>query len=412
MEFRSTPKHYFRKALSVTHTDRASVKSGSIALLLSLIAGLAAGIVLGSITDTLLELPGLIVLAPAAIGLRGNVFGALASRLSTMNRLGDMSFSRRLNTNVGQNIAASISLSIFCSFILAIMAKVISEAFGIDNAISMADFFVISIIGAIIPTAVVLMVTVFLAQICVKRDWDLDNIAPPIVTATGDIVTIPSLVLATIFVKLGWVTPAIAFVTSLVAISLFVFSIFSKHARLKHIVRESTPILVIGGLVSIFAGITVQGRLESLSEIPIFLVMIPPILSINGAIGSILSSRIATKLHLGTIRSDKISFQSVSEDIALVYLLAIPIFLFLGIFAAFFAVIGHLSGPSSFMIILVSLISGVFSTTFSNIVGYSTALVTYRFGLDPDNFAVPSVTSVSDLVGAVVLMATIGVLVL
>ena len=121
---------------------------------------------------------------------------------------------------------------------------------------------------------------------------------------------------------------------------------------------------------------------------------------------------ISTKLHLGTIRSDKISIPSISEDIAIAYVLTIPIFLMLGIFASIFSALGHLSGPSSFLVILVSLISGILATTISNIVGYGTAIITYRFGLDPDNFAVPSVTSVSDLVGAIVLMATIGVLVL
>ena len=115
--------------MSLTRADRASVKSGSIALTISLLAGLAAGLVLGTVTDTLIALPGLIVLAPAAIALRGNVFGALASRLSTMTRLGDIPFSRRLNTSVGQNLAASVSLSIFCSFVLAVMAKIVSEAF-------------------------------------------------------------------------------------------------------------------------------------------------------------------------------------------------------------------------------------------------------------------------------------------
>jgi mgtE-like transporter len=412
MKFRSTPKRVLRRAMFLAHADRASVKSGSIALTISLLAGLVAGIVLGNVTDTLLALPGLIVLAPAAIALRGNVFGALASRMSTMTRLGDVPFSRKLNTSVGQNLAASISLSIFCSFLLAIMAKIVSEAFGINNVITLSDFFVISIVGAIVPTIIVLIVTVFLAKICVKRDWDLDNIAAPIVTATGDLVTIPSLLFATLFVKLGWVTPVIAIISSSIAISLFAFSLFSKHVRLKRIVRESTPILAVGGLISIFAGITVQGRLESLTELPIFLVLVPPLLSINGSIGSILSSRIATKLHLGTIRSDKISLPSISEDIAIAYVLAIPIFLLLGIFASIFSALSNLSGPASILVIFVSLIAGLIATTLSNIVGYATAIVTYRFGLDPDNFAVPSVTSVSDLVGAVVLMSTIGVLVL
>ncbi len=412
MKIRPTSQRIIKRVMFLNSVDKSSVKSGSIALGISLFTALAAGIILGSITDTLLELPGLIVLAPAAIGLRGNVFGALASRLSTMARLGELRFSRKINTNVGQNLLASISLSIFCSFVLALLAKIVSEAFGTDKAISLADFFTISIIGAIIPTLIVLFVTIFLAKICVKRDWDLDNIAAPIVTATGDLVTIPSLLFATIFIKLGWISTFVGFVSAAAAIAIFLLSIFSKYMLLKRIIRESTPVIIVGGLISIFAGITVQGRLESLSQFTIFLVLVPPLLSINGSIGSILSARISTKLHLGTLPSHKISIPGASEDFAIAYSLAVPIFLLIGIFVSVFTVVGHLSGPSNILLILVSLIAGLIATTFSNIIGYITAIITYRFGLDPDNFAVPTVTSVSDLIGAVVLMSTIGVLVL
>ena len=42
-----------------------------------------AGGVLGSITATFARVPGLLVLVPAAIGLRGNIFGAFGNRIST-----------------------------------------------------------------------------------------------------------------------------------------------------------------------------------------------------------------------------------------------------------------------------------------------------------------------------------------
>lgn len=102
MKLRVTPRRIFVRATGLLRTDPVSVRTGFFALVISTIAGLVAGFVLGSITGTLLALPGLIVLEPAAIGLRGNVFGALASRLSTISQLGELRFSRRIVTPVGQ----------------------------------------------------------------------------------------------------------------------------------------------------------------------------------------------------------------------------------------------------------------------------------------------------------------------
>lgn len=412
MKFRSKSKTALSGARALLLTDPRSFRTGFVALFLSMIAGLVAGILLGSISSILLEFPGLIVLAPAAIGLRGNVFGALASRLSTMMQLGEVNFSRRLSTQVGQNLLSSVVLSIFCSFVLAVVAKIVVSAFGINNAISLSEFIVISVLGGLLPTFIVMIVTILLARACVKRSWDLDNVGAPIITATGDMLTIPSLLLATFFISSKITTSALAVLFTVISILLVFYALYVNKSYLKTIVKESLTILTIGGTISIFAGLTVQSQLVSLDTFPILLVLVPPLFSINGAIASILSSRVATKLHLGTIRADKFAFSPVKQDVVIAYLLAAPIFLLLGLITTLYGVIGHLDGPGWYYVIIVAFVSGLIATSISNIAGYSSAVLTYRFGLDPDNFAVPTVTSLSDLIGAIVLMSTIGVLIL
>ncbi|MFN8015497.1 MAG: magnesium transporter [Acidimicrobiia bacterium] len=410
MKLRLTPTRLFTRATAFVRNDPVSVKTGFVSLVISMIAGLIAGIVLGSITKTLVALPGLVVLAPAAIGLRGNVFGALASRLSTIAQLGDLRFSKRLNTTIGQNLVSSTLLSLSCSFFLAGIAKIVSEAFGIKNAISYTDFFVISILGGLIPTLLVMIMTIFLALACVKKQWDLDNVGAPLITATGDMVTIPSLVLATLIVNRSWITVSVSILASIFALTLFVYGLATRQLVLRRIYRESFPLLIVGGFISILAGLTVQGRISSLSQYPIFIMMVPPLLSLNGAIGSIFSARVSTKLHLGLVRSEKFTLSPITEDITLAYVLSVPIFMSFGIFCGIYSNFGHLTGPGIGSTIVVAFIAGIVSTTLSNIVGYLTAVMSYRFGLDPDNFAVPAVTSLSDLIGAVILMLAIGVL--
>ena len=137
---------------AVVGSDAATVRQGLAALLVSSVGDLLAGLTLGSITHTLDRLPGLLVLVPAAIGMRGNIFGALGSRLGTSIHAGTFRLSRRRDTIVGQNILASLALTLSISLALAVLAKAVSIGFGLHNTISIGDFVVISIIGGVISS--------------------------------------------------------------------------------------------------------------------------------------------------------------------------------------------------------------------------------------------------------------------
>src|SRR5207247_794629 len=204
--------------VALLRADLAGVRAGFIALLISSAGDLVAGLTLASITHTLDRLPGLLVLVPAAIGMRGNVFGALGSRLGTAIHTGTFSLSRRTDTVVGQNIVASMALTLSISFALAVLAKAVSIGFGLTHTISIADFVVISMIGGAVSSVFVLLLTLGVAAGSVRFGWDMDNVAAPLVTAAGDMVTLPSLFLATYLVGLGVVTPIIAVATAAVAV--------------------------------------------------------------------------------------------------------------------------------------------------------------------------------------------------
>src|SRR5262249_35945151 len=103
---------------ALLRSDPVGVRAGFVALLISSGGDLLAGLTLGSITGTLEALPGLLVLVPAAIGMRGNVFGALGSRLGTVVHTGTFQLSRRRDTVVGQNLAAALAMSLRVSLVL------------------------------------------------------------------------------------------------------------------------------------------------------------------------------------------------------------------------------------------------------------------------------------------------------
>src|SRR5687767_1627583 len=228
---------------AVLGPDTRSAGQALVALLVSALAGLLAGLTLGSITGTLEALPGLLVLVPAAIGMRGNIFGALGSRLGTAIHAGTFRLSRRRDTLVGQNILASSVLTLAISLALAVLAKAVSVGFGLHGTISIADFVVISVVGGVLSSAVVLVITLAIAAGAARYDWDLDSVAAPLVTAAGDLVTLPSLFLATYLVGLGPVTPSLAVLLTLLSVGVLVVAVRSGLPVLGRVLRESIPVL-------------------------------------------------------------------------------------------------------------------------------------------------------------------------
>ena len=403
---------FWRRFVALVRADPTGVRSGFVAHLLATATGLVAGLVLGSITRTLEALPGLLVLVPAAVGLRGNVFGALGSRLGTLVATGNFRLSRRRDTPVGQNLEASVALSIGASLLLAVVAKLVADAFGVRNAITVADFVVVSVMGALIPTAVVLGITVAIAALGVRREWDIDNVSVPVVTAAGDVITLPSLFLATYLVTdiAGWATNFIAVLCTIGGLTLLVIGVRSMMPMLRRIVRESLPFLVMAGLVSTLAGITIQSRLGALAAEPALLIVIPPLLSLSGSLAGILSARVATKLHLGLVDPTRVALSPVAPDLTLVFVISLPIYLVLGVAADVLAAVFGLASPGVLAMIEVVMLAGVMATAVTCVVAYGAALVTYRLGWDPDNNGVPLVSSASDFLGAVSFMVALVIL--
>src|SRR3954454_8689452 len=388
--------------------DISGVRAGFFALLISSGGDLVTGVTFATISNTLNLLPGLVVLVPAAIGMRGNVFGGLGSRLGTMIHTGTFRVSRRIDTEVGQNMSAAILSSLSTAALLAVLAKLMCEMFVGGTSISIVDFMVVSVIGAILSSVVVLVLTVAVAAFCANRNLDLDNVAAPIVTAAGDMVTLPSLFLATYLLGFHIITPLIAIACVALAVAAAVFGLRAKALPLmRRIVAESLPILALAGAVDVLAGMTIQKRFDSFLTYPALIVLVPPFLEDSGSLGSILAARVSTKLHLGTLGDGRSPWRAATDDVLLIYLYAIPFFVFLGVSSIIGAHIVNLRSPGALRMMGVSVIAGLVATTSAVVVGFYSAVVTYRHGLDPDNHGIPIVTSSLDLLGALSLILAI-----
>lgn len=385
-------------------SDASGLRQAFAALLVSSAGDLLAGLTLGAITGTLEALPGLLVLVPAAIGMRGNIFGALGSRLGTSIHAGTFRLSPRRDTLVGQNVFASISLTLGVSGALAVLAKVLATTFGVADTISLLDFFVISVLGGVVSSVFVLALTLGVAEQAARRGWDLDNVAAPLVTAAGDIVTLPSLFLATYLVGHGGVSAVVAVLCVLIALGGLVLGWRTRHEVLRRIVRESLPVLVVAGAVDVVAGLTIEHQLESFLAYPALLVLVPPFVQEAGALGSILASRLGSKLHLGIIEPTNRPQRAARDDFLLIAMLALPVFTLIALLVEVASLPLGYDSPGLLPLVGATLIGGVIATAVALAVAYFGSIVSYRLGLDPDSYGIPLLTSTMDLVGAIALI--------
>jgi len=402
------PIDLFRRLLALLGPSTDGARQSLISLFLNSSTSLLAGAVLGAITGTFERLPGLLVLVPAAIGLRGNVFSSLGNRLSTAIHVGTFRLSLRPRTLVGQNVMASLVLTVMMSLLLAVVAKVVAVGLGVADTISVLDLALISVVGGLLASLVVLVATIALAAGSVRYDWDLDNVTAPIVSTLGDVLTLPALWLASLLVvDVPGASEALGLMVGALGVAAFVLAWRSKKDVLRQVVRESIPILFAAACLSTMAGIAIEKQLETFSTYPALLILFPAFISSAGALGGILAARLSTKLHLGVMSATPVPSRDARLDGLLILLLGVPVYLFNGVGAHYFGRALGQASPGLAQMVAVSLLGGFLAVAFVVAVAYYGTIAAVRLGVDPDTYGIPLVTSSVDFAGAVFLIMII-----
>ncbi|HEX4867595.1 MAG TPA: magnesium transporter [Acidimicrobiales bacterium] len=385
----------------------ADARQGLVALALNSSTSLVAGGVLGSLTHTFERYPGLLLLVPAAIGLRGNVFGSLGNRVSTSIHAGELQLRLRGSTVLGQNVMAAGALTLGMSVVLVAVAALVSTGLGLGPTIGLADLALVSVGGGTLASLPVLLATLGLAAGAVRFGWDLDNVTAPLVSTLGDVLTLPALWLATGLLGFGLVTSGLGWVLAAVGLGALAWGIVAQLPQLRRIVRTSLPILAVAGIVSSLAGVALERRLDTFSALPALLILVPAHLSSAGALGGILSGRLSSKLLLGLAPPTAVPSRAARDDLGFVAALSLPVFVANGIGAHVVAELLGEASPGLVKLVLASVLGGAAAMAVVLAIAYYGTIATIRTDLDPDTYGIPMVSSTVDLVGALTLIVAI-----
>lgn len=389
--------------------ERSALGRGLVALVVAAIADLMAGIVLGSFDSDIAALPGLLILIPAAIAMRGATFGALGARLGTAILTGQFEPTTSRESYLGRQLEAVGVLTLVTSLEAAVVASIFGQVAGL-RMVPVWDLVVVSVIGGVLASLLLVVVTVSLARASYRRGWNMDDVGAPAITATGDLVAIPALLVAAVLATRGSVTVGIATAVTLLTVAALAYGWFHPRPEIRRLVRESTGVLTGAAIVSVLAGMILESRAETFLTIPALLVMFPAFIAMFGSLGGILSSRLTSKLHLGLIEPRVIPQKPAALDFSVTYLFAVFIFVVVAL-GTWLAALGlDIASPSLPQLLGVTLVGGLIGTTLLTGVAYSAATATFRFGLDPDNHAIPIVTSVMDFLGMLCLVAAMAII--
>ena len=117
------PRRAPQRLRAYWRAEARTLRQGLAALFVSSGGDLLAGLALAFMDDSLQRLPSLFLLIPAAIGMRGNIFGALGSRLSTGILAGEFEVSRDREGFLGQNVLGAVYLTLATSLFLGAAAR-------------------------------------------------------------------------------------------------------------------------------------------------------------------------------------------------------------------------------------------------------------------------------------------------
>jgi mgtE-like transporter len=157
--------------------------------------GLFAGVVLGGMEAELEAIPGLLLLVPALLAIRGNVYGSLGARLASALHqglveprlsLGD----RRVRAAVAAAISNGLAMSLFAAtvgFLLVLLQ---------GRTASLAALLGIALIAGLVSGVVLTTAVVTVVFVGYRRGLDPDALAGPVVTTTGDVVGLATMLFA------------------------------------------------------------------------------------------------------------------------------------------------------------------------------------------------------------------------
>nr|CAD7256451.1 unnamed protein product [Timema shepardi] len=365
-----------------------------------------------------INVPEIIILVPALLGLKGNLEMTLASRLSTEANLGHMEDTKEQWSMIVGNLTLvqcqAIVVGLMSAVVAVIMVAISRQEFDLSHTLLLCSC---SVITSSIASLILGLIT---ATVIVLSHWfhiNPDNVATPIAASLGDITSLALLswvatLLYEVIDKVYWISPIIIGIYILV-IPFWVW-VAKKNKYTNSVLYNGWTPVVLAMLISTFGGFILDILMSNYTGLAAFQ---PVINGVGGNLVSVQASRLSTALHqsseLGTLPPDSricispvdvyCSNQPYAVTTRVLMIMVIP-----GHLTFVYAISLIQKGDASLTPLFVCfyLLAAFVQVAILLYVAY---VLTYFFWLqkvDPDNSTIPYLTALGDLLGIVLLGIT------
>jgi mgtE-like transporter len=371
------------------------------------IGGLLAGFMVASQFGVFLLSPWAIAIYPAIVSAKGVIGGLLSGRLSTALHLGTIHPRFFKNTKSFYKLfEALIVITLATSVAMSSIAIVFGSLFW---GITFADFpAILSVVMATMAIGLLLsLITIKVAFVSFKRGLDPDIVVYPIMSTVADIfITLFYIGVISLFFFSylgGWIIAAIA-----LALGFIVMYILPKNMRdmdfVKTIKESMTTMLLVAFIVNVTGTVLKQISYFVADRKEVFTVY-PALIDTIGDVGSVVGSTATTKLALGLLTPSLASMRSHAKNIFSAWSSSLIVFVILAVLSL--AINGVFSFSSFLNLISVLLIANLIAVAAIVLLSYSISILTFKRGLDPDNFVIPIESSFADSVTSIALLVAL-----
>ena len=391
----------------------ASLKQSLTAYVFN-IFGIVAGTIVAYNVGLFEKAPWAIAVYPPILSARGVIGGLFCGRLSTALHLGTIqprlfgntkSFYLLFQATVVMTLEASLTMSIF-----AVFFRSFSADFTLDELLNMVIMVVATMALALIVISPLTLTVSFLSF---KHGLDPDIILYPIESTIADLLITMTYISLLNFLLTQYNLRyfLICFILLLViTVAYFLFKNRQESEFIKTL-KESLLMIILVSLIINVAGSTL-GKVDEIiresheiySGLPIYVVY-PALIDTIGDVGASVGSTATTKLALGTLESSLSSIKYHLKEISSAWTASLVMFFVYSILALIIQ--GPLTPLNILKFTTLLFTANILAATAIIIISYAVAILTFRKGLDPDNFEIPIESSFADSVTTISLLAAL-----
>ena len=371
------------------------------------IGGLIAGFTIALQLGVFQLSPWAIALYPAVVSVKGVITGLLTGRLSTALHLGTVYPKFFGNTKTFYKlIGAMVVLTLATSATISAISILFGTLFW---GITIAEFpAILTVMVATLSLGLIItLITVKVTFISFKKSLDPDTIVYPAISTVADIIiTFLYIGVLNLYFS-GSVGKWAIIIFGLINVFL-VLIILPRNIReteFLKIIKEALPTMLLVAFMVNITGTVLKGISNLAAGRREIYTVYPAIIDMMGDVGLVVGSAATTKLALGVLAPSFSSIKNHAKNIFSAWTASLMLFAILGLLSLAINGMFSLQGISNLLLILF--VSNIIAFVAIVLLSYAISILTFKRGLDPDNFVIPVGSSLADSITTIALFVAL-----